>query len=333
VKTATWPRDFPQEERLLVVDVANARFVDTRVRSFPDHLRERDLVVLNDAATVPASLRCEELGLEVRLAQPLEGDGSRWQAVLLGAGDWRTRTEDRPAPPRLDVGREIRFGPFLSATVTEVSPISPRLLALRFSCSGAALWSALHRLGKPVQYAYVDRPLALWHVQTPYAERPWAVEMPSAGRPLAWEILLELRRRGVELARLTHAAGLSSTGDPAIDRELPLRESFDVPAETVEAVHRAKARGGRVVAIGTTVVRAIEGSQLRAGRGTTDLRIGPGFRPRFVDGLLTGIHERTASHFALLGAFAPTELLDRAYAHAERAGYLAHEFGDSCLVL
>jgi S-adenosylmethionine:tRNA ribosyltransferase-isomerase len=331
MNAAPWPRDSPLDERLLVLDVARRTVQDATVRRLPGFFRAGDVIVVNDAATVPGSLRSDELGIEARLAQPLAEN--RWRAVLFGGGDWRMRTEDRPAPPELEVGRELSFGADLVAHVEEISELSPRLVTLHFAVSGAAFWSALYRLGRPVQYAYVDRPLALFHVQTPYAERPWAAEMPSAGRPLAWEVLLELRRRGVGIARLTHAAGLSSTGDPALDARLPLRESFEIPKETVNAILEAKERGGRVIAIGTTVARALEGrSPLRAGCGETDLHIGHDFRPRVVDGLFTGLHERSASHFALLAAFAPPDLLDRAYTHAEATGYLQHEFGDSCLM-
>lgn len=224
---------------------------------------------------------------------------------------------------------------------------------MRFSARGGALWAALYRHGRPVQYAHVDRALSLWHVQTPFASRPWAVEMPSAGRPLTWRLLGELRARGVRLASLTHAAGLSSTGDPAIDAALPLPERFDVPAATVRAIAEARRAGGRIVAAGTTVVRALEGSarladlreavacdshalhggELLPGEGTTDLRIDARFRPRVVDGLLTGLHELGSSHRELTQAFAPEPLLARAWTHAEARGYQDHEFGDVCLVL
>jgi S-adenosylmethionine:tRNA ribosyltransferase-isomerase len=152
-------------------------------------------------------------------------------------------------------------------------------------------------------------------------------------------VLDAFARRGVALARITHAAGLSATGDPALDRALPLPERFRVPEETVLAIDSATRVGGRVVAIGTTVVRALEGAALLGGghlaarEGVTDLVVGPGFVPAIVDGLVTGLHERGASHFALLGAFADRALLERAYAHAEREGYLCHEFGDSSLLL
>jgi S-adenosylmethionine:tRNA ribosyltransferase-isomerase len=136
---------------------------------------------------------------------------------------------------------------------------------------------------------------------------------------------------------VTHAAGLSSTGDPALDARLPLPERFEVAQATVDAVTETHARNGRVVAVGTTVVRALEsaalGGPLRAQSGDTGLRIGPGFRARVVDGLLTGMHEPDSSHFALLAAFAPRELLAAAHRHAEAVGYLGHEFGDVALVL
>jgi S-adenosylmethionine:tRNA ribosyltransferase-isomerase len=213
-------------------------------------------------------------------------------------------------------------------------------VALRFAVSGDELWDALYREGRPVQYAYLAHELPLWAVQTVYAARPWAFEMPSAGRPLSWQTLLALRRKGVRWASLTHAAGLSSTGDPAIDAALPLPERYEIPAATARAVAETQARGGRVVAVGTTVVRALEGAAaaardgvLRPGGGETDLIITPAFRPRVVDGILSGAHAASESHFRLLAAFAGRALLAAAAAHAERAGFLTHELGDSMLVL
>jgi S-adenosylmethionine:tRNA ribosyltransferase-isomerase len=212
-------------------------------------------------------------------------------------------------------------------------------VGLRFDREGSALWAALYAAGRPVQYSYLCHDLALGQAQTPFAGRPWSVEMPSAGRPLRVALLQELRRRGVRIGRLTHAAGLSATGDADLDAALPLPERYDIPPSTVTAVEETRARGGRVVAVGTTVVRALEGSaaandgRLRPGEGTTDLRIGEGYVPAVVDGLLSGLHEPGASHFELLTAFAGRPLLEQAVRHAEEAGYLAHEFGDSCLVL
>jgi S-adenosylmethionine:tRNA ribosyltransferase-isomerase len=308
-------------------------------------LRAGDLLVVNDAATLPASLAGRAHGtvpVELRLASRIPDEprgGERWRAVLFGEGDWRARTEHRPPPPALHAGAQIDFGGDFSACIDEVDARSPRLVVVRFSLRGAALWAALYRWGRPVQYAHVAGLLELWHAQTPFASRPWSVEMPSAGRPLAWSLLSALRRAGVRVSSLTHAAGLSATGDPVIDSLLPLPERFDLPESTVRAVSGARALGRRVVAAGTTVVRALEGcaashgGELVPGEGETDLHIGPDHRLRVVDALLTGLHDVGTSHRALLHAFAPEPLLRDAWAHAEQAGYLGHEFGDACLVL
>jgi S-adenosylmethionine:tRNA ribosyltransferase-isomerase len=339
MNAARWPREHPETNRLLHLSPSTGRISDRRVEHLPELLRAGDLLVVNDAATLPASLqgRTEEgAPIELRLLAR-EEEGS-WTAVLFGAGDWRMRTEDRPAPPSLPVGTRLLLGS-LTARVVEVLPPSPRLLRVTFDAQGAALWAGLYRSGRPVQYSYLTGPVALWHIQTSYAARPWAAEPPSAGLPLTWTLLLELRRRGVRFASLTHAAGLSSTGDPTLDAALPRPERSDIPASTVEAIHATRATGGRVVAVGTTVVRALEGRAassggiLTPGEGVTDLLLGPGFVPQVVNGLLTGVHEPTTSHFMLLQSFAPIPLIQEAARVAETLGYLAHEFGDSSLIL
>jgi S-adenosylmethionine:tRNA ribosyltransferase-isomerase len=361
VTPASWPRSEPLDEKLLVVERASKGWHDGRVRDLPGWLRRGDVVVVNDAATVPASFFAtgpdgtgRRAPLEVRLAAHVADE--RWRAVLFGDGDWRTRTEDRPPPPRLHPGdvvmvvedatlrdraTERREGglPDLHLRIEAVDPCSPRLVVARFTLRGARLWSALYGYGRPVQYRHISAPLDLWHAQTPFAARPWSVEMPSAGRPLAWSLLAGLRAQGVGVVALTHAAGLSSTGDPAIDAALPLPERFDIPAATVRAIVAGRAAGGRVVAVGTTVVRALEGcaalhgGELVPGEGTTDLRLGPGSALRAVDGLLTGMHDVGTSHRELLRAFAPEPLLAAAWSHAEARGYLGHEFGDLCLIV
>lgn len=337
---AVWPRDRPAESRLLLVDPSGGTIADRVLGDLPSLLRPEDLLVVNDAGTVPASFAGTARGqpVELRLASPGEGP-AEWTAVVFGTGSWRQRTEDRPAPPPFLPGDTIEIDSDLRAEVRRVWPLSPRLVDIRFQSADGNLWPALFRAGRPVQYSHLAGPLALWHVQTPFGSRPWAVEAPSAGRPLTVTLLQELRRRGVRTEHVTHAAGLSSTGDPAIDAALPLPERYEVPAATVDAVEEARARKGRVVAVGTTVVRALEGAAaqnggaLRAGSGITDLRLGPKDRPRIVHGLLTGIHEPGTSHFELAKAFAPPELLEAAFHHAEANGYLGHEFGDASLLL
>jgi S-adenosylmethionine:tRNA ribosyltransferase-isomerase len=358
VKAATWPRAHREEERLLVVDGGSGAFVDARVADLPRHLRKGDLLVLNDAATFPASLRASRLGddagapaFEARLVRrgaafrtPTSDAPDLWTAALLGPGDHRTRTEDRPPPPTLASGDRLVLGgadAALHARVVATAPFSPGLVLLAFDETGAAFWRTLYAVGHPVQYAYVPAPLAVWHVQTAYAGRPLAAEMPSAGRPLTWNLLGTLRRRGIRIATLTHATGLSSTGDVRIDARLPLREAYEIPQGTARAVVATRREGGRVVAVGTSVVRALEsattrdpatgGVRVRAGVGETELVIGPAHELLAVDALFTGMHERGASHFDLLRAFASESALARAYTHAEDE-YLQHEFGDSMLL-
>ena len=337
---ASWPRGRPDCERLLHLDPAADAFSDRRIADLPGTLRAGDLLVVNDAATLPASLPAET-SCGTRFELRLLGIDScgRTRAALFGSGDWRTDTDRRSAPPALMVGETLRLATVLHARIERVSPASARLVTLRIAASRQGILDALYRYGRPVQYAYLADDLDLEDVQTGYAGRPWAVEMPSAGRPLRWSVLLEARRRGVGLAALTHAAGLSALGCPELDRGLPLRERFEIPERTARAVASTRAAGGSVVAVGTSVVRALESAAvaepelLRSGPGTADLRIDPRFEPRIVDGLLSNMHEPGEPHFELLRAFVPDALLRRASAHAERHGYLLHEFGDSCLIL
>jgi S-adenosylmethionine:tRNA ribosyltransferase-isomerase len=331
---ATQPRP-STSQRLLCVDPSAGTLRHAQLDALPDFLCAGDLVIVNDAATLPASLRLTSHDAELRLAA--HAPEGAFRAVVLGAGTWRTPTERRGPGPRFEPGARIASGE-LSATILEVDPDESRLVTLRFDRTGEAFEAALYARGEVVQYSYLAHPLELWDVQSRFSARPWAFEPPSAGLPLTFELIQKLRRRGAEISELSHAAGLSSTGSETLDRRLPLPERYEIPERTRAAVARARARGGRVVAIGTSVVRALESSalehgELRAGSGEARLVIGPGFTPRVVDGLLTGMHAPRTSHFALLNAFAPRELLERAFAAAARAGYLAHEFGDSCLVL
>jgi S-adenosylmethionine:tRNA ribosyltransferase-isomerase len=326
--------------RLLVVDQAAGSIWETRTPKLPALLSAGDLVIVNDAATLPGSLSgVDDKGnaVELRLIATDDERNDHFWGVLFGRGDWRQRTEDRPPPPESAPGTRLRFGD-LTAEIVSGASLSPRLVSLRFLASPDALWEGLYRHGRPVQYSYLAQDLPLWAVQTVYASRPWAFEMPSAGRPLSWEILLALRRKGVRWASVTHAAGLSSTGDPTLDAALPLPERFEIPAATTDALIETRERRGRVIAIGTTVVRALEGAAakhggLRAGSGTTDLHIDAGYHLRVVDGIFTGIHATAESHFDLLGAFAPADLLAGAAAFAETHDFATHELGDAMLIL
>jgi S-adenosylmethionine:tRNA ribosyltransferase-isomerase len=224
----------------------------------------------------------------------------------------------------------------LSATI-EALLDHPRLVALRFDGTARALWAGLARHGRPVQYAHITTPLAVWDVWTPIAGLPVAFEPPSASFALDWAAIRAMRERGIAFATITLAAGISSTGDPALDRRLPFDEPYRIPAVTVSAIRRARERGGRIVAVGTSVVRGLEHAAacdgvVRAGDGLADQRLGPASRLRLVQAVLSGTHEPGSSHYQLLRAFLDESTLAAASAALEASGYRTHEFGDSMLV-
>lgn len=340
MKAAGTPSPRAAHARLLVVDAAGGLRHAARAR-LADFLHPGDVLVANDAATLPASLpgvhaptgRAIEVRLAGRRSLAVE-DVRDFTAVVFGAGDHRTRTEDRPPPPALQAGDLLRLGP-LCATVLHLQG-HPRLVSLRFEGEVDAVWAGIARHGRPIQYAHVQAPLALWDVWTRVAALPAAFEPPSAGFVLDWAMLSALKARGVAFATLTHAAGISSTGDADLDARLPLDEPYDIPAATVQAIAQARQAGARVIALGTTVARALEhaarGGTLRAGPGVADQRIGVGTSLRVVDAIVSGTHEPGTSHYELLRAFAGEAVLRRASAELERAGYLTHEFGDTVLI-
>jgi S-adenosylmethionine:tRNA ribosyltransferase-isomerase len=299
-----------------------------------------DLIVANDAATLPASLSGTHSSrgdpIEVRLAAWVAfRDPTRFVAIAFGAGDHRMRTEDRAPPPTLAPGDRLSLGP-LAAEVESLFG-HPRLPSLRFLGRGDAVLAGLARHGRPIQYAHVPEPLALWEVWTRIAADPIAFEPPSAGFALDWHTLAAWRRRGVQLATITHAAGISSTGDPALDLRLPFDEPYRIPAGSAAAIERARADGYRIVAVGTSVVRALESAadvqgRVSAGDGVARGRIGCGTRLRVVDAILTGIHQPGESHFELLRAFADDAALNGIAAALAEHGYRDHEFGDSMLI-
>lgn len=327
----------PADARLLAID-AGGRIEHRRRISFAELLCPDDLLVANDAATLPASLA----GIHLPTAAPVElrlagrasldpADVRRFSAVVFGKGDWRIRTEDRPPPPSLVAGDPLALGPL--AGRIEAILDHPRLVRLAFEGAPDEIWAGLARHGRPIQYAHLSRALATWDTWTSFANFPAAFEPPSAGFALDWQLLAEIRARGVGFATLTHAAGISSTGDPGLDGRLPLDEPYEIPAATIATIEQARSAGGRVIAIGTTVVRALEhaasGGPLRAGAGMAINRIGAGTKLRIVDAMLSGTHETGTSHFELLRAFAPDDVIAAADHALNARGYRTHEFGDS----
>jgi len=341
VIAASRPVQRPPDAKLLVVD-ADGEIVQARRSTLVDYLRRGDLVIANDAATLPASLAGVHLRtgapIEVRLAgrRSLEVDAVRYfAAIVFGEGDFHTPTERRPAPPSLAPGDRLRLGP-LRATIMRLLD-HPRFAWLRFDGSPSDIWEGLAHHGRPIQYAHLAEPLALWDVWTPIAGLPVAFEAPSAGFSLDWRSLATMKRRGISFATITHAAGISSTGDAALDARLPFDEPYLIPRATAIAVRRAKASARRVVAVGTTVVRALEHAAsargfVREGPGIATQRIGATTHLRVVDAMISGVHEPGTSHYELLRAFVDEVTLRRVGAELEASGYRTHEFGDSVLL-
>ena len=334
---ATAPIQRPVDARLLAIDASGHTRHALRSR-LHDLLKPGDVVIANDAATLPASLRGTHLPtgreIEVRLAartslSPATID--RVIAVVFGEGDFHVRTEDRAQPPPLHRGDRLRLGPLRAAVVSRVT--HPRLVLLQFDGTADEIWCGLARHGRPVQYAHLQEPLAIWDTWTPIAALPVAFEPPSASFALSWSVLDTLTARGVGFGTVTHAAGLSSTGDAMLDAMLPFDEPYVISRATARLINRTRARGGRVVAVGTSVVRALEhagaGGIVRAGEGLATGRLGPGSVLRVVDAILTGTHEPGTSHHELLRAFAPDSTLDLADEELNQREYRTHEFGDS----
>ena len=302
--------------RLLVAEATaiwHARF-----RDLGRFLDPGDLVVVNTSATLPAAVDAGDV--TVHFSTPL--DDGRWVVEL--------RRPDQSGPVR-DAGAGDRIGLPEAAVLTLESAVSDRLWTARLSVDVPPY---LHRVGRPITYGYLRGRWPLSAYQTVFAREPGSAEMPSAGRPFTADLVTALVTAGVAVAPITLHTGVSSleSGEP------PQPERFRVPASTARLVNLVRAHGGRVIAVGTTVARALESvaapdGRVHAAAGWTDLVLGPDRPARTVDGLITGLHDPRASHLLLLEAIAGPALVQRAYDAAVSGRYLWHEFGDSCLLL
>jgi S-adenosylmethionine:tRNA ribosyltransferase-isomerase len=323
------------EVRLLVATAHDGELVHARFRDLPRFLESGDLLVVNTSATLPASLparRGDGTVVQLRLSTPApKSPSDSWWVVEL-------RSSNGAAPFReVAVGDRFELPGGGSAEIVAPEPFAStgarRLWLARLELP-APITPYLRRHGHPIRYGYVRREWPLASYQNTYALEPGSAEMPSAGRPFTPELVTALVARGVLVAPLTLHTGVSS-----IERgEAPYPERYRVPATTARLVNAVHLWGGRVVAVGTTVVRALEtvarpDGAVDEGEGWTSLVITPERGLYAVDGLLTGWHEPEASHLQMLRAAAPDELLDRSYAAALEHGYLWHEFGDSHLLL
>jgi S-adenosylmethionine:tRNA ribosyltransferase-isomerase len=321
--------------RLMVATAHDGEIVHAHFRDLPDFLEPGDLLVVNTSGTLPASLpvtRADGSTLQLRLSTPApKGPSDVWWVVEL-------RSANGALPCRMvAIGDRFELPAGASAEIVAPEPFASagkhRLWIARLDLP-EPLAAYLSRHGHPIRYGYVPREWPLASYQNAYALEPGSAEMPSAGRPFTPELVTALVARGVLIAPLTLHTGVSS-----LERgETPYPERYRIPATTARIVNAVHLWGGRVVAVGTTVVRALETVARRdgavdVGEGWTSLVVTPERGLYAVDGLLTGWHEPEASHLQMLRAAAPDDLLDRSYAAALEQGYLWHEFGDSHLLL
>ncbi len=317
------------DARLLVAWRHHEHLVHTTVARLGDHLRAGDVVVVNTSATLPAAVPTDD-GLLVHLSTELPA--GRWVVEV--------RRPCRAGSLPFDGGRPgRRLGLPRGAAVTLLEPYpdaaapSSRLWVATFDVPDALL-DYLSRAGRPIRYGCPERAWPLSAYQTAFANQPGSAEMPSAARAFTPELVTSLVAGGVTLAPVLLHTGVSSQEAG----EAPYPERYQVSAETADLVNGARRAGRRVLAVGTTVTRALESAAdahatVHPARGWTELVVTPARGVRVVDGLLTGWHEPRASHLALLAAVGGHPLLERSYAAALAEGYRWHEFGDLHLIL
>jgi S-adenosylmethionine:tRNA ribosyltransferase-isomerase len=339
--------------RLMVAYRRGLRLVHARFRDLARFLEPGDLLVINNSGTLPAAVparRADGSPLELHLSTPLpSGQGPVDLSKPPGADpqvwvvELRRSAGADSLPFREATPGETLTLPEASAEILE--PYPPDCGPLEDRAVGSRLWTAalllpsalgtyLERNGRPIRYGYVTRDWPVSYYQTVYAMEAGSAEMPSAGRAFTPEMITELIAGGIDVAPITLHAGVASLEE----HEPPGTEFYRVSPETARRVSLARHAGGRIIAVGTTVVRALEtvtdeSGVVESGSGWTKLVVSPGRPARAVDGLLTGWHEPRASHLLMLEAVAGRELLEISYRAALERKYLWHEFGDLHLLL
>ncbi|HEV2766822.1 MAG TPA: S-adenosylmethionine:tRNA ribosyltransferase-isomerase [Acidimicrobiales bacterium] len=320
--------------RMMVAFRSDRELVHTTFDELPTFLEAGDLVVVNTSGTIPAAVNgkgtSDGTAVVIHLSTRLDGNlwvvEPRWPTGL-STRQWRPDDDgDPPTPVRLGHGGHLELlQPYMT---------SKRLWLAQLSVSQPELpWLAAN--GTPIRYRYLDRSWPSSAYQSVYVTELGSAEMPSAGRPFSPEVITRLVAKGVGVTPIVLHTGVASLEAD----ELPYPERVKVPRATAHRVSTTRQTGGRVVAIGTSVVRALEAAvdpttgEVRQLDGWTDLVITPERAMRAVDGLLTGWHEPTASHLLMLEAIGGHHLLEQSYEAALQEGYLWHEFGDSHLVL
>jgi S-adenosylmethionine:tRNA ribosyltransferase-isomerase len=315
----------------LLVSPGTADPILTTFRSLPDRLQPGDLAVVNTSGTVAAALDVVVDGFGdavIHVSTELPGD--LWmvepRSKIANGATEPLRLPAHPTSVRLATGRPL-------LDLLRPAPGSERIW-LAVAAAGTDLVATMAASGRPIRYRYVSRDWPLEAYQTVFAIEPGSAEMPSAARPFTEAIVTRLVSNGVGIAPVTLHTGVSSLEAS----ERPYAERYRVPAASASAINAVRRAGGHVIAVGTTVVRALETVTdatgiVHPGSGWTDVVVTPDRGVRAVDGLLTGWHEPDASHLAMLEAVAGREVLVLAYERAFAAGFRWHEFGDSHLIV
>jgi S-adenosylmethionine:tRNA ribosyltransferase-isomerase len=313
--------------RLLVGKATTGSVSNQRFADLPELLQPGDTLVVNTSGTLAAAVPVAVSDLTVHFSTELPD--ATWLVELRQSAGKATATYAGGAPGD-------RYALLGGAIVTLRRPYSHnRLWIAEIDTAGfESVPTFLQVFGRPIRYSYVQRSWPIDYYQTVFANRPGSAEMPSASRPFTDRIVTQLVSAGVQFAPVLLHTGVASPEA----HERPYPERFAVSTTTARQVNRAREDGSRVIAIGTTAVRALESAVDREGRvtassGWTDLIVTPERGVRVVNGLLTGLHEPRASHLDMLAAIAPQRLLDRCYDEAIKEGYLWHEFGDVNLLL
>lgn len=320
--------------KLMIINRPKGNTWHTTFNHLADFLNKGDLLIFNSSRTLPASLKPlnKEVNLpdEIRLAGHLPDDS--WLVLLLFDSEGQNDLAIRP-------GQKLVFDTELTGTIISRDALNPRLWKIKFSLTGADLIDAFYQIGQPIRYGYISAPLPMEYYMTVFANDPGSSEMPSAGRAFTWQMLFGLKDKRIGTSFLTLHTGLSSYMDENLTAIHPVgQEEYFIPSGTVAKIEQTRANGGRIIAVGTTVVRALESSascsgKVMAGHAYTTMRITRDHELKIADGLITGFHEPEASHLDLISAFLNPKLIDKAYRIAIERKYLWHEFGDLCLIL
>ena len=324
--------------RLMVSNYSTDQVKHTRFYNIDKYLNEGDVLVINTSRTRNSALlasRADGTPLEIHLSTHFDDD--LW-TVELRTIDELGKTKHFEGAREDEVlhlpgaASAILQGPYISDCIDN-SPPSETLWLAKLSFP-YQVDDYLERHGFPIRYNYVKERWPISFYQTVYATEPGSAEMPSAGRPFTPRLLKRLKSKGIQIAPLVLHTGVSNIES----HEPPYKEFYRVTAETAKLVNEARASSHRVVAVGTTAIRALEtvtngDGKTHAGEGWTCLVITPQRGLRAVDVLITGMHEPEASHLAILEALAGRSHIKVAYEEALRKGYLWHEFGDLHLIL